>query len=98
MLVNGEKTATLNVKTLISKRNLTLRTLNVGPHAQAQYLVKKFEKLGCMDAGGCFRYFVKCFQALPENVIWDIYETATRKPGIKSPIKYFIGACRNQMM
>ena len=95
MLVNGEKVATLNVETLFSKRKQTLRTLNVGPHGQAQYLVEKFEKVGCSDAERCFRYFVKCFQTLPENIIWDIYETATRKPGINSPIKYFIGACRN---
>lgn len=97
MLVNGEKTGTLNVKTLISKRNLTLKTLNVGPYGQANYLIEKFEKVGCSDANGCFNYFVKCFKSLPENVIWDIYETATRKPGVKSPIKYFIAACRNQM-
>lgn len=98
MLVNGES-ATLNVKERYSlKENKRYKTLNVGPYAQAQYLVEKFEKIGCFDAPNCFRYFVKCFRTLPENVIWDIYETATNNSKIRSPIKYFIGACRNQMV
>lgn len=97
MLVNGEN-ATLNVKKrYFLKENKRYKTLNVGAHAQAQYLVEKFEKLGCSDAPNCFRYFVKCFKMLPENVIWDIYETAANDSKVRSPIKYFIGACRSQM-
>lgn len=97
MLANGESVTTLNVKRSFLKENQRYKTLNVGPYGQAQYLVEKFRSLGCDDASNCFRYFVKCFRTLPENIIWDIYETAAHKPGIKSPIKYFIGACRNQM-
>lgn len=97
MLVNGEN-ATLNVQErYFLKENKRYKTLNVGPYAQAQYLVGKFEKIGCSDASNCFRYFVKCFKTLPESMIWDIFETATHSSKIRSPIKYFIGACRNQM-
>lgn len=97
MLANGEKITTLNVERSFLKENKRYKTLNVGPYSQAQYLVEKFEKLGCVDAANCYRYFVKCFRTLPENIIWDIYETATHNPKIRAPIKYFIGACRNQM-
>lgn len=96
-MVNGEKPKTLNVKRLdFLKENQ--RYKNVKRCGKAQYLVDKFEKAGCKDAGNCYYYFVKCFKYLPENTVWSIYETATTKSGIKSPIKYFIGACRNQMM
>ena len=95
-MVNGEKSQTLNVKRLdFLKENQ--RYKNVKRLSKAQYLVDKFKKVGCGDADNCYHYFVKCFQMLPENTIWSIYETATTKDGIKSPIKYFIGACRNQM-
>lgn len=101
MLVNGGKVNVKNVKTLISSKEDNVknvkRSLNVGPHAQAKYLVEKFENIGCNDAGGCFNYFVKCFKTLSENTIWGIYESSVNNPAVKSPIKYFIGACRNQM-
>ncbi len=95
-MVNGEIPQTLNVKRLdFLKENQ--RYKNVKRSGKAQYLVEKFKKVGCIDADNCYFYFVKCFQTLPENTIWSIYETATTRSGIKSPIKYFIGACRNQM-
>lgn len=97
MLVNGGK---VNVKkTFISSKedNVNKRYINVGTHGQARFLVEKFEQIGCNDASGCYHYFIKCFKSLPEAMVWSIYETATNKPGVKSPIKYFIGACRNQM-
>lgn len=101
MLVNGEKVTTLNVKRSFLKENKRYKTFNVEksakPYGKAQDLVDRFKKMGCSDAEGCYKYFLICFQTLPENVIWDIYETATHKQGIRSPIKYFIGACRNQM-
>lgn len=74
------------------------RSLNVKSCWQARHLVDKFEKLGAKDAKKCFSYFVKCFKSLPESMIWEIYENATNNPSVKSPIKYFIAACRNQMM
>lgn len=101
MLVNGEVVEKVNVKrTLISslEDNVKKRSLNVGPYAQAKYLVEKFERLGSNDAAGCFNYFVKCFKTLPEVTIWNIYENSVNNPSVKSPIKYFIAACRNQMM
>lgn len=96
MVVNGEK---VNVKTLISSKeeNVNKRTFNVNESAKAKYLVEKFEKIGCEDAGGCYYYFIKCFKTLPECVIWNIFEGAVSNPNVKSKIKYFIGACRNQM-
>lgn len=92
MMVNGESAQTLNVK-----RSFNKETLNVKRCGKAQHLVDKFKKVGCKDADNCYYYFIKCFNSLPESTIWNIYETATTKTGIKSPIKYFIGACRNQM-
>lgn len=95
-MVNGEFPQTLNVKRLdFLKENQ--RYKNVKRCTKAQHLVNKFKSAGCDDADSCYYYFVKCFQNLSENTIWSIYETATTKKGIKSPIKYFIGACRNQM-
>ena len=97
MLANGEK-VTLNERFNSSKEeNVKKRSINVGPYGQARYLVEKFEKLGCSDAAGCFNYFVKCFKNLSEATIWGIYENAAYNPAIKSPIKYFIAGCRNQM-
>lgn len=96
MLVNGEN---YNVKTLnLSKKdNVNKRTFNVNERIKAKFLVEKFEKLGYDDAEKCYSYFVKCFKMLPECTIWNIYESTTRNPAVKSKIKYFIGACRNQM-
>ena len=90
-----------NVKrTLISpkgEKRYKERYHNVSECHKAKYLVEKFESLGCNDASNCFNYFVKCFKNLSENTIWSIYENAANNPKIHSPIKYFIGACRNQM-
>lgn len=97
MLANGEQ---VNVKrTLISSKedNVNKRSLNVNEYNKARHLVDKFEKIGCNDADGCFNFFVKCFKNLSEYTIWNIYEKATNDPAIKSPIKYFIAGCRNQM-
>ena len=88
MLVNGEKT-TLNVKERKSN--------NVNVVRQTEYLVEKFKKIGCNDADRCYFFFKKCFNNLSEDTIWSIYETATHNTSVRSPIKYFIGACRNQM-
>ena len=88
MLVNGEKT-TLNVKERKSN--------NVNVVRQTEYLVEKFKKIGCDDADRCYFFFKKCFNNLSEDTIWSIYETATHNTSVRSPIKYFIGACRNQM-
>lgn len=96
MVVNGEKVQTLNVKRYSFLKEKK-RFKNVKRSSKAQYLVDKFKKVGCKDAENCYYYFVKCFNTLPENTIWSIYETSISKEGIKSPIKYFIGACRNQM-
>ena len=99
MLVNGETTLTL-------KRSIPYKGINVknvkrssknGPYARANHLVRKFENLGYADAINCRGYFVMCFESLPESVIWDLYENATSNPKIKSSIKYFIAACRNQI-
>lgn len=96
MLGNGEKK---NVKRtlLSSKEDNVNKRYNVAECAKAEYLVTKFKKLGCSDAPNCYNYFVKCFMNLSENTIWTIFDNATNNPKIKSPIKYFIGACRNQM-
>lgn len=93
MLGNGAK----NVKrTLISSKE-DKRYKNVSERSKARYLVEKFERIGCADAPKCFNYFVKCFMNLSENTIWIIFDNASNNPEIKSPIKYFIAACRNQM-
>jgi hypothetical protein len=96
MMVNGEIPQTLNVKRYSFLKEKK-RYKNVKRCSKAQYLVDKFKKAGCEDADNCYYYFVKCFNELPESTIWNIFETATSKNGVKSPIKYFIGACRNQM-
>ena len=63
----------------------------------ADHLVRKFERLGCTDAEGCRNFFCKCSMYLTQDTIWSIFEKATTSASVKSPIKYFIGACRNQM-
>jgi hypothetical protein len=83
----------LNVK----RNSLKENTFNVNVARQAEYLVEKFQKLGCSDADRCYFFFRKCFNNLSEDMIWSIYESASHNPKIKSPIKYFIAACRNQM-
>lgn len=77
----------------------TLKNVNVRTASgqKAKYLVEKFERSGCSDAEGSYYFFVKCFRNLSEDTIWSIYEVATTNPKINSPIRYFIGACRNQM-
>lgn len=64
---------------------------------QVEFLIDKFKKIGCDDADKCYYFFRKCFDNLSESTIWSIYENSTHNPKVKSPIKYFIGACRNQM-
>lgn len=91
-----------NVNVKISKKSKRLRNVNVKSQSmlnqrKAEHLVEKFERLGCDDASGCLFFFVKCFSRLSEDAIWSIYEKATTDKTIRFPIKYFIGACRNQM-
>lgn len=95
MLITGKNGTNVNVKTLnLSKKdNVNVKTLNI----KANYLVEKFEKLGYTDARKSYHYFVRIFRTLPECTIWGLYERATQDPMIDSAIKYFIGACRNQM-
>lgn len=98
MLVNGEKVSSKNVKrTFYIKKNNKERSLNVSNCKKARYLVDRFLAYGEEDAANCYSYFVICFNRLSEKTIWDIYENATNNPNIKSAIKYFIAACRNQM-
>ena len=97
MLVNGEelrssKDVYVNVSSE-SKRE----TFNVNVAKKVEHLVEKFKNEGYDDAGNCYFFFKKCFETLSEDMIWSIYETAMHKPGIDSRIKYFIGACRNQL-
>ena len=92
MLGNREKK---NVKKNVNFLKENKRYNNVT--YRAQYLVDKFTKLGCTDANNCYYFFIKCFNNLSEETIWSLFENATRNPKINSPIKYFIGACRNQM-
>lgn len=92
MLVNEARNVN---ETLISSKED--KRYNVSERNKARYLVEKFEKIGCNDASKCFNYFVKCFKNLSENTIWTIYDNASSNSSIKSPIKYFIAACRNQM-
>lgn len=89
----------INGKSLNVKRKIHLKdeTLNVNVVRQTEYLVEKFKKIGCDDADNCYFFFKKCFNNLSEDTIWGIYENAVHNPAVKSPIKYFIGACRNQM-
>lgn len=82
-----------NVKRNSYKKN----TFNVNVARQSEYLIEKFQRLGCSDADRCYFFFRKCFSNLSEDTIWSIFENATHNPAVKSPIKYFIGACRNQM-
>lgn len=79
------------------KNPLKEDTLNVTLMRQTEYLVEKFEQIGCDDAKNCYFFFKKCFMNLSEATIWGIFENATHNSTIKSPIKYFIAACRNQM-
>ena len=81
------------------KRKMFLKetTFNFKGCRQAEYLVEKFKRIGCNDADKCYFFFKKCFICLSEDTIWSIYENATHNSSVRSPIKYFIGACRNQM-
>jgi hypothetical protein len=101
MLVNGENLSTnvekLNVKRTFSSKEENKRTLNVKNSDKALYLVEKFKKLGYNDADNCYHYFIKCFNNLSENTVWEIFEKTVSNTKANSKIKYFIGYCRNKM-
>ena len=101
MLVNGEKLSRdvekSNVKRTLTYKERNKRTLNVKNSDKALYLVEKFKKLGYNDAGNCYHYFIKCFNNLSENTVWEIFEDTINNSEAKSKIKYFIGYCRNKM-
>lgn len=95
-----EQRTNVNVKNVkFSKKTKRSNVYNVSRsnQAKARHLVEKFEREGYMDAENCYFFFVKCFSKLSEDTIWSIFEKSTTTPGIRSKIKYFIGACRNQM-
>ena len=96
MLEQGRKT---NVNVISHKRNKRFNNVNVSDerYRKAEFLVEKFARNGCKDADGCLYFFVKCFSKLSDDIIWSIFERATTDPDIRYPIKWFIGACRNQM-
>lgn len=105
MNINGEKLSSsstvenynVNVKRTLFSSKEEKRSLNVNYCKKARYLTDKFQSLGYSDANNSYNFFVKCFKTLSENTVWDIYENATNNPNIKSGIRYFIAACRNQM-
>lgn len=86
-----------NVSNVYSSKKNNVKNVSRGKDQKARYLVEKFQRSGCTDADGCYYFFVKCFGKLSEDTVWSIYENATNNPKVKSPIKYFIAACRNQM-
>lgn len=86
----------------ISKKSNRLSIKSIGSASadcekKAQYLVEKFERIGCQDAITSYWFFVKCFQRLSEDVIWGLFGRCTGDPKIHSPIKYFIRSCNNLM-
>ena len=98
MLVNGESaTPKRYVKNHLKDDTLDVPFSNVTLIRQTEYLVEKFEQVGCDDAKNCYFFFKKCFMNLSEATIWNIFENATHNSTIRSPIKYFIAACSNQM-
>ena len=56
----------------------------------ADHLVKKFK------APGSRNFFCKCAWNMSEDEIWTAYEKAN-KPGVDSPLKYFIFLCMLKM-
>ena len=95
-MLYGEKRVNVQTLTFNSSKKNNVKRYNVNGD-KAKYLVEKFERSGCNDADNCYFFFIKCFNNLSEDTIWSIFEASTRNPRIKAPIKYFIGACRNQM-
>ena len=86
----------------ISRKSNRLSIKSIGGRSsekerKAQYLVEKFERVGCSDAMTSYWFFVKCFSRISEDKIWSIFEKATSDPKIHSSIKYFIRACYNLM-
>lgn len=100
MQVNGNNN--VNVKRYSSFEESNVNVNNVTRATKkdydcAEHLIRKFNRIGCNDAEQCRGFFCKCSMELSQDTIWSIFEKSTRTPGINSPIKYFIGACRNQM-
>lgn len=96
MQVNG-----FNVKRYSSFEERNVNNVKKATHQDfdcADHLVRKFKRIGCDDADQCRNFFCKCSMKLSQDTIWSIFEKATTSPKVHSPIKYFIGACRNQMM
>ena len=86
----------------ISKKSNRLSIKSIGSASsekehKAQYLVEKFEKVGCNDAMTSYWFFVKCFQKLSEDTIWRLFERCTSDSKVRSPIKYFIRSANNLM-
>lgn len=73
-----------------AKSSLTRRAMTQKTEAIADRLVKTF------GAPQSRNFFLKCAWHLSEAQIWEIAERA-QGPQIKSPIKYFVASCSQQL-
>lgn len=69
----------------VEKSNRVLETEQIASKLQGIY-----------HAPQSYSFFLKCAWNLPESTIWDAVE-ASRRPWIKSPVKYFVKTCSNRL-
>lgn len=56
------------------------------------------KKLVCeYEAPNSYKFFLKAAWHLSEAFIWNTVETSKKSARIKSPIRYFIKSCQNEM-
>ena len=48
-------------------------------------------------AEGSRRFFLKCYWYLSEDFVENVVEMS-KKPYVKSPLKYFVSSCHNEMI
>lgn len=93
----------VNVKESLSETNVNVKGIGYGKlkssissqakirrtQSIADQLVRKFGA----HSKSSYRYFCKCAYRLPQNIIWDCYESA-QAPKVTNKLAYFIAATK----
>lgn len=78
----------------LKKTSLSMKKKRGISAKQAEYDADKLVRT--FNAPQSRKFFLKCIYHLSPSFIWETVEASQRK-GVKTPVKYFNAACRNEM-
>ena len=91
-----------SLKKILKDKSLSISLMREKKQLDKLLKVKHIDELAdrlvrLYGAEGSRRFFLKCYWHLDEQFIDDVVEKS-QNPKIKSPLKYFVSSCHNEMI